>query len=50
MPRTDLERLLSVVTDPRDRAIFYLLLTTGMRRGELVGLKGTCRKRPGTRG
>ena len=39
MAQADLQRFLGVLEDVRDRAIFYLFLTTGMRKGELVGLK-----------
>jgi integrase len=39
MARGDLETFLDVIDDVRDRAMFYLFLCTGMRRGELVGLR-----------
>lgn len=36
---TDLDTLLSVIDKPRDRALFILLLRTGMRIGELLALR-----------
>ena len=38
---TDVRRLLSVIDDIRDRALFLLLLRTGMRIGEALGLRMT---------
>ena len=35
----DLDLLLSVIDNPRDRALFLLLLRTGMRIGELLALR-----------
>lgn len=39
MPPNDVHRLLSVVTDVRNRAMILVLLRTGMRIGELLTLK-----------
>jgi integrase/recombinase XerD len=36
---TDVKKLLSVIEDVRDRALFLLLLRTGMRIGEALGLR-----------
>lgn len=36
---TDVKKLLSVIEDIRDRALFLLLLRTGMRIGEALGLR-----------
>jgi integrase/recombinase XerD len=39
MNPTDVRKLLCVIDDIRDRALFLVLLRTGMRIGELLGLK-----------
>jgi integrase/recombinase XerD len=39
MNPTDVRKLLSVIEDIRDRAFFHLLLRTGMRIGEALGLR-----------
>jgi site-specific recombinase XerD len=39
MNPTDVRKLLSVIDDIRDRALFLLLLRTGMRIGEALGLR-----------
>ena len=39
MAPADVRELLSVIEDPRDRAFILLLLRTGMRIGEALGLK-----------
>jgi integrase/recombinase XerD len=39
MNPADVRKLLSVIEDIRDRALFLVLLRTGMRIGELLGLK-----------
>jgi integrase/recombinase XerD len=39
MDPDDVKRLLSVIDDPRDRAMVTVLLRTGMRIGELLGTK-----------
>jgi integrase/recombinase XerD len=39
MHPADVKKLLSVIDDPRDRALILLLLRTGMRIGEALGLR-----------
>jgi len=39
MNPADVRKLLCVIEDIRDRALFLVLLRTGMRIGELLGLK-----------
>jgi integrase len=39
MNPTDVRKLLCVIEDIRDRALFLLLLRTGMRIGEALGLR-----------
>ena len=39
IPAEDLKQILSVITGVRDRALILLLLHTGMRIGELLGVK-----------
>jgi len=39
MNPADVRKLLSVIDDPRDRALILLLLRTGMRIGEALGLR-----------